>query len=343
MERSMIVKAGVAYAAKIGGGTIASVSEINLLTEGALAFFTEEGALVPLAGPVPVVENVYAAIGMPTGTNPLITGRISRDKVEYELKTHVHAQAKIMVFGNDTAGAGGYGSLNLPATLAIGDTVGIWVYDLKKPMWDETRKKSYEVAATVGSTFNSILTALVAKINAHTAGKATAATILTVGGDVEGITLTAKTAGDNFEAISFGLIINADKMEAGLDNTTYLDGILNDVYLDATAWNATVGHANVARINIPWEGSDTQVRDIELVGTIDMGNRNFYRKGPEWKVPSVVVAGELYDVITMSYTNPDDRQITNGGEITQKLYICIPDADVVTLTTPLVANVIAAL
>ncbi len=343
MEKTLIVKAGIAYAAKVGGGTIADVSEINSLAEGALAFFTEDGALIPLAGPVPVVDNVFAAVGMPTGYNFIKTGRISRDAVAYEQKTHVHAQAKIMVIGADTAPAGGYGSFNLPATLAVGDTMGIWLYDGTKQFYDETRKKHYEVVATIGSSFNSMLTALAAKINADTDAVADVTVLSDATPDVIGLVFTAHTAGNSFDAIPDGLLINSDIQESGLDVSGAIGVVFNTTYYTAAAWLALAGHVAVAAMNIAWEGSSTQIKDLEIVGSIDDGNRNFYRKGPEWKVPSVVIPGELYDVITMTYSNPDDRPLQAGGSIEQKLWICIPDADIATLTTPLVTNIIANL
>ena len=56
MNRIFVLK-DVAYAAKEGGGTIAGYTEINSLTRGALAFFTENGALITAANAATVLPD----------------------------------------------------------------------------------------------------------------------------------------------------------------------------------------------------------------------------------------------------------------------------------------------
>lgn len=78
MNRIFVLK-DVAYAAKVGGGTIASVKEVNLLAPGALAFFTPRGLLLTAgnaAANVPDVKEVMMASGR-TSDNQLV-GQVPR-------------------------------------------------------------------------------------------------------------------------------------------------------------------------------------------------------------------------------------------------------------------------
>lgn len=70
MNRIFVLK-DVAYAAKTGGGVIASSKEVGLLVPGALAFFTHRGELLTLANAaslVPDVKEVMVASGRTADT-----------------------------------------------------------------------------------------------------------------------------------------------------------------------------------------------------------------------------------------------------------------------------------
>ena len=57
MKHILIAK-DVAYAAKTGSGTIASIDEVNLLAEGAIAFFNKNGSLIPVDSNSPVAADI---------------------------------------------------------------------------------------------------------------------------------------------------------------------------------------------------------------------------------------------------------------------------------------------
>jgi len=65
MNRIFVLK-DVAYAAKVGGGVIAGANEVNLLSPGALAFFTPQGTLLTLANAaatIPDIKDIAVASG----------------------------------------------------------------------------------------------------------------------------------------------------------------------------------------------------------------------------------------------------------------------------------------
>lgn len=85
MNRIFVLK-DIAYAAKVGGGVIAGVNEINDLSPGALAFFTPQGTLLTLANAaatIPDIKSVIVASGREADNNlvnylPRVINNINR-------------------------------------------------------------------------------------------------------------------------------------------------------------------------------------------------------------------------------------------------------------------------
>lgn len=342
MHELFIVLAGTTY-----GSGVTDVDDINSLASGALACFDNLGALIAIGAPYAgTADNVFFSVGGPTGENNNTGGRIDRN-IDYELKQYVAPQAKIMAIGADITGANGYGDLNLPATIAEADVAGVYLYDLTKEHWDESRKKLYEVTATASDTYLTLFTRLVALINADTDAVADATLLVNGAGTVPtGIYLAGHTAGENFEAIVTGIAAEADTHEPSFDIVAGQYGeVYNGTYYTYAAYYAltTNDHYSICRDNIIEEGGSTQIAELENYCSVERGNQNCVRGDDKYTVSVKTVAGQTYDVITIKSVNDDKKAIKNGGSLERLTQIAIPVSLRAAVTTPLCNNVLANL
>ncbi len=213
--RDLIIGKDIAYALKVGGGTIAGVWEADVLTDGGIAIVDDEGALVAHnADPItaPYVELLTKTTTGSKRSFPLYNGQVEFSKLAYSAPV-----AKIMAVGSEEAAAAGNKSLNLPATISIGDVVGIGISNNSVPH-EKTVGKYQDYTITVvsgdvltGTGANNIITKLVAKINADPKKIVTALAHEDGAGNNDGIKLTGDTAGIEFNVYHIeGVLQNAE-------------------------------------------------------------------------------------------------------------------------------------
>ncbi len=243
--RDLIIGKSVAYASDGDASTIAGVWELDDLADGAIAIVDNEGTLIAAdAASItkPYVE-IYTKLGTVTkkGGFPLYVGQTTYNKLAYAAPV-----AAVKYVGSDQDTSAGSYSLNLPATISAGDKVGISITDMSKPVHvvGRTREYIYTVVTgdlLTGQTSANIIARLVALINADPFRCVTAAAV-NDGTDNDGIKLTAKTAGKDFNVgLMEGVLENADLVSYKEVNGVYTSG-------STTAVANNSGHGTYASI-----------------------------------------------------------------------------------------------
>lgn len=154
MNRICVLK-DVAYAAKVGGGTIASAKEINLLAPGALAFFTDKGVLLTAANAaatVPDVKEVMVASGR-SADNQLI-GQVPRKLSNINVGTYRAFTKPVLTLGALSIGASDEGEISV----RVSDTSYTSKYNIRTASGSVYKKASTSISDAVD--------AVVAKLNA---------------------------------------------------------------------------------------------------------------------------------------------------------------------------------
>lgn len=222
----------VAYKAKIGGGTISGIDEVNLLAPGAIAIFTDSNVMVDItspAGELVDVKSVFFAVGKKDGSGAQLTQHIVRNKlIDYSAVSYAAPAYERQFVGND----GSAGSLNLP-TLASGDESEIVVFDESKGgiQYQAGGRKAYRYSVTLGATATAaaLIPALVARINEDEERIVDA---VVVGSNV-GIQLTAREYGVTFKLGVSGSIEDATITSGGDSNSVAFNpgkGTATEVY-----------------------------------------------------------------------------------------------------------------
>ena len=305
MTHTQIVKSGT-YASKTGGGTITGLAEINSLVEGSVAFFNEDGTLIPDGGATPLTgDTFHMAVGRASGQGgALIISNIQRDKFGWEpAQTPSAAVNKVMTIG---AGTVETGLLNLP-TIIDGDIAVLLVENLSKKHDDNTRTQRYEVSLVSTDTATTIISKLVGKVTADTNR------IITVAdnGAHTGMTITGYTYED-FRVIPMGVLENADILEYHLKNGVYNAGI--DTVADVVSFSKGVGTATV-------------VDKLEYDSMINRGHSSSYRPYPGlYGVNTLVEAGALYHIYRCRFENDRVNNPTKASSaFVQELNIAVKD------------------
>lgn len=296
----IFVGKSIAYSAKVGGSTIAGMNEIDLLDTGALAFFTEDGVLITNANKATALvdkEKILVAVGNQlTGSaaKAFISVPIPRGqgKVRYEKVAYV-APVKLTKFvGSD----GTIGALNMP-TFAVGNIAAIKITDTTLGLRsmgaiDKQEIFRYEYEAIPGDTNNTMITKLIAKINADSDCPVNA----TVVGSQAGINITA----DNY-------------------GTTFTIG-LDEALIGATVEQpeGTIG-SSVAMV--AGTGTSDQVLALEDTFSAERGNTNrLWLAGSYYSNPSLVTSGATYNQYTIHWSG--ERSSSTGPQFTYK-FVCI--------------------
>ena len=199
MRELFVAKAAVAYAAKVGGGTIADKKELDLLEIGATAIFTEDGTLVTTAttaASIALVKQFYIAVGEidKDGANQTKLSRpIDRAAFHRTYCAYVAPVLHSVFVGYDSVGT--TGGLNLPATLIPGTVAHLDVgieYDGLVP---HTHWGRYEHYVVTGDTATTVTQGLVDAINADIAPYAKWTAALAGAGATLSILITATEVG----------------------------------------------------------------------------------------------------------------------------------------------------
>lgn len=307
MKQILVGKAGLAYAAKSGGGTISGINELNLLDTGALAVFTKNGVMVTTANAATVLDDVkeiYIAVGNQVDAcKSFLSSLIPRSRATYDIKSYVAPVKQVKYLGYDGTTAGT--SLNLP-TLVAGDEAFIKIINTTPGLRtigavDEQEVFRYSEQVRSGDTATTILTRLVAQMNAtlNQTPIVTAAIVSTN----QGLSFTANDFGTTFKIARDGIFINSTIVEAEGSTT-------------GVAVAVNYGH-----------GTSTQILALEDAYSVEHGNTNrvqtpalYYRN------TSLVTSGARYDTYTIGFNG--ERTISTGRQDTSRfeILVAIPNA-----------------
>ena len=201
MVNQMLIAKDKLYLAKRGGGSIASVKELNDLDYGALAIIAEvAGVLNVVTAAANFADAKYfqIAVGGVTAAQGAVLGK----KIErtasvvpnyFSYAVYSAPVAEIMFLGdNDT----NVSDLSLPSSFVTGDVLEVQIMDTSNAYIPAKKTERYSYAAKVSDTEATALTGIVAAINAGTLMTALA---IGAGTANAGIKLTGKTAGARYK------------------------------------------------------------------------------------------------------------------------------------------------
>lgn len=220
MDKVLVAK-DVVYASSTAGGVVGAAHvDSDLLVNGALVVYTEDGRLLTAANAATVLaaapntKKFYILLGgvpLQGGKN---SGMIDRATLDITVKSAVTAVKHVVQVGQDGAG----GALNLPASVVAGDILGVRISDNSEGTIPAKRKSYYEVVVKPSETGGAALIRLVAKINAD-GNRFVNAAILNVN---TGMSLTAIDDNIYLEVGVDGIIADATIFSDGTNSSTAL-------------------------------------------------------------------------------------------------------------------------
>ncbi len=303
--KQILVNKSIAYAAKVGGGTISGINEINLLDTGAVAVFTEMNVFVTAANVAtvsPDVKKFYVAVGNQqtnADSKTYISSLIPRMLLDYRKTDYVAPVKQISFIGSD----GTIGAFNM-GTLVAGTEAFVRVTDTTPGLRTlgsvyENEIKRYSTLVITGDTATAVANRLILAINNDPDSIVVALAV----GSTTGIRLTAKNFGTTFSISLDGVLIYSTREEP---------------------FSVLPGSSAAVKYG---EGTDQQVAALELQYSTERGNDNqihipqFY-----YKVPSNVVSGATYDLYTFAWNG--DRTTGLGKQDTYRfeILVAMPDA-----------------
>jgi hypothetical protein len=293
MKQLQVTKS-IAYAAKVGGGTISGINEINLLDTGAIAVFTADNFMLTAANVAansPDVKSFYIAVGNQAASGKTyISQLIPRLGLDYRKKAYVAPVKNVKFIGSD----GAIGAFNM-GTLVAGTEAFVKIIDTTPGLRTvgsvyDNEVKRYSTIVKTGDTETLIANRLITAINADTDSIVVAAAV----GATTGINLTAKNFGTTFSIALDGVLINSTKEE--------VEG-------------TTPGAAAVAmKIG---DGTSDQIAALELFYSTERGNTNqAWLPQYYYTVPTNVVSGATYDTYTFAWNGV--RVIANERQDTYR-------------------------
>lgn len=277
--KKILIGKSIAYGAKFGGGTIASINELATLDTGAFAVFTESNQLVTVANATTVLPNsktIKIAVGnQATPSKSVLTVEIPRLNTNFIPRTYVAPTKVVKFIGND----GTIGALNLPATLVAGTEAFIKITNTSLGLRTigtvyGNEIKRYSTVVLIGDTVTAIVTRLINLINNDPDSIVTAVVV----GVSAGIQLSAKDFGVMFDIALSGIMVGSTIEEP----------------------EGTTPGNSVALVY--GEGTDTQIGTLEDLYSVERGNTNrinlpqFY-----YNVTSLITPGATYETKTISF------------------------------------------
>lgn len=302
MTEVLILK-DVAYSAKIGGGVISGINEVNLLADGAIAYFDESSNMltnVIAAGSLLDDKYVYFAVG---SGDAAIGARISekimrRNNAKYNKKAYVVPVKPIKYVGYNTSTGTLYPSIPVAGTVV---TLRIIRQDIINPQNLPNDKTRYDYVVKSGDTTTIIINAIVAKINDNPNAPVVAANVSNLG-----ISLTAKNFGETFE---IGVA----------------DGFANALITQDAA---------PATLLVLGFGTPAQILALESYYDVERGHTNKVTALPRntWNQSSKVDSAATYDVYTITWrqdhANPTGTEM---GVADKEIIVAMPSgASVIT-------------
>lgn len=316
--RDLIIGKDIAYALSTATGTIAGVWAINLLTDGSIAVVDNAGTLIA-ANVSAIASSVeYITFLTKTSTTPKVgfpIYNVGFNLTSYSKQVYVAPVKGKKFLGNDDVNA--Y-TLNLPATISVGQTVGVGIADFSKPFEDIRRYKEYTFSVVSGDlltgvTAKNIIVKLVAQINAD-AYCPIVATLVDDSTNATGIQFEAKTAGVDFQIYNMdGVLKDADIVEYELVNGVKTAG-------STTATLSVEGQGTVAELTELLKATKSRDGDNSYLLMGDL----LYSGGNQ------LVAASQYVVYTITTTVPNSDVISAGVKPPMTLVIATTNSATVT-------------
>jgi len=310
----MVTKGTIDYGLSTATGDISGANALDLLADGSLVVLEKDGTFVDDTLPVITKDAIYFAMGR-TGKAPLISPIIDLASLAWNKLAYTAPVAKVMAVGSPTNGGTTY-NLNLPSSPTVGTIAGIMLIDESKPYEVRTREKRYEYQVRSGDTAATVAAAIIAKINADADRVATAAEVDTNNHD--GFTLTAVTAGNDFNVACDGILVNADILG------------YNELLVAGTAGltKGVISLTTPVTANNVGQGTSAQILAAELDFSTEMGNTGLQSRGVNlFNFNQRTVAGATYVQYELTWTTPNDNVLISKPNMTQSLTIAVPSGD----------------
>lgn len=306
--KQILVSKNIAYAAKVGGGTIAGINEINLLDTGSLAVFTDKNELLTAANAAATLldkKKFYFAVGnqLTNQSKTYISVPIPRVGTSYTKTAYVAPVKLIKYIGNDGTTAGT--QLNYP-TLVTGDEAMIRITDTTLSFRTlSPDMKRYSQVVKTGDTAALITARLVTTINADPDAIVVAAGVASN----TGISLTSKDFNTTFDIALDGILVNAT-IEEPEGSTPGVSVALNY-----------------------GSGTSDQITAIEDSFSVERGNTNRSWQPQFWYTnTSLVIAGVTYNIYTLNWNANRDTALGRQDTYMFEVKVAIPSSGTVPTT-----------
>lgn len=292
----------------IGKSAPASYTDIDSLTEGAVALFDENMSLLTTAAKAAEANALYVGVAGPKISVTMPDGTIE-EKANIEYSTRIDKNSKpSVVIGEYTAPVQEKIEIDMTsAAITVGNRYVVRIYykDLYEAKWQFTH--TYEIFAT-STTASDLATAFMNKINAHK-GRRVQASVSSAK-----LTLTALEKTDN-EGVNSINQYSVVSMEASLYET--IPGALLSNQPEAVA-----GVVITKTVGNPGKGYWKQVRDAERT---NMGYKGqvYEDAYPVVMQERKVVAGTEYDYAIIENDNlylSNDNQYIKTTPLTVEVY-----------------------
>jgi hypothetical protein len=316
MEKLVVCKSGVVYGYDGGSGTtIADRTDIATLVDGALALFSEGGTLL-LANTATTAYNEVQIYEGRTAGGPIYHGTLYPREFKFVKSTYAAAATKVVGLGNNVTDETTY-SLNLPATLTVGTVAGIQIIDKSKRHDDNSRYHNYEVTVATGDTHTSLMTRLIAKINADTKRCIASCAAITLTSVTNGVLFTGNTLVD-FSVNGQGILVNADQLE----------------YTDVV-WSATIAQGYTSGLTggvvafTKGRNTTAQMLAEEAATNVGFGDTKVdtVRNNSLFTLPSRLQAGINYLMYEVSCKSPNNMGGLIEADNFTNNYQIVVDAD----------------
>lgn len=265
------------------------------------------------AGVAFTADKIQVVLGTAEGT-PKMSVPLFRSGFSYKKQAYVAPVAAVKFIGSDTAAAAGSYSLNLPA-ITVGASVSIGIRDLTKPTEDTGAVRYYSITTGVSDVLTGLTTAnpivrLIAAINADALAVVVAVANNDGAGNLDGIKLTAKVAGEDFAPfVLTGILQSADVVEYKMVNKLYVSG-------SVLAVTNNVGQGSLAAI--------TKLEKDLAVADGYMGREAasyWYTVAPK------AAAGGTYTVYTLVSKYPLSGKVGEPATYSTMVYIAVPSGE----------------
>ena len=317
MKDLFISKGSVAYG-EDDSGTVEGSWDVDTMIEGSMAWFDSTGVFLT-DNPAIGTKDFYLVLQTANGIKKSVL--IDKNTLTYTKTAYSAPVATVKCLGSNESGANvnAY-SLNLPSTVSVGDTYGVFIIDKTKAPNDTLRSKLYSLPVVSGDVLtglgaSNIITKLVALINADDDAIVTAVALDDASNNNDGIQFTADTAGDDFTiAVAEGILDDADVVEYLIVNRSY----------DAT----TQSNSGVTVLNEIGTGTAAQLLALETdLSTRDGNTRSPLEGSYMWSATSSVVTDETYVVYALEFYRPQDNILVRENNPKQVLYVACPTSE----------------